>query len=159
MATHQTAPWTLLKPLAYTSTAFVGVNMAATSIIFIPALLRITANKSERPTTARLFASVNELSMKYNIPLEVLSMLSFGALAYKARAHDGWKGWVAAVGVLGSIFPLKNMLMAPCAKNIAREDVQGQELDDSLRTWSVLNLARSGIVLGAGVVAVVFGES
>lgn len=67
--------------------------MAATSTFFIPALLQVTDTKQEQTTAVKLFASVNELSMKYDITLEALSMLSDGAFAFKAYWHDGTEAW------------------------------------------------------------------
>lgn len=89
-------------------------------------------------------------------------MVSYGALAHKAYYRDGsdaWKGWIAAVGIIGTIFPLKNILMAPAAKTVANGNVHEKEFEDSLRNWSTLNLIRSGIVLGAGIVAAMFDEA
>lgn len=88
-------------------------------------------------------------------------MISYGALAHRAYFWDGsgaWKGWAAAVAIIGTIFPLKNMLMAPLAKAVAGGNVQGPEFKDSLQKWSTLNLVRGGIVLSAAVVATLFGE-
>ena len=148
--------WALLKPLAYTSTVFVGINMAATSMIFVPALLRITTTQQDRSAATRLFATANELSMKYNIPLEILAITSYGALAFKAYWQDhsnAWKGWISAAGILMTIFPLKNVFMAPLARGLTSH-VREVEVRETLWYWSGLNLARSMIVLSAGLVGV-----
>ena len=153
---HVNSIWALLKPLAYTSTAFVGINMAATSVIFIPSLLRITTTQQDQSAASKMFARLNELSMTYNIPLEFLAIASYSALAAKSYWRDGsdaWKGCVAASGILVTIFPLKNVFMAPLARRIASQ-VGQVETRESLWYWSALNLARSMIVLGAGLVGV-----
>ena len=120
---------------------------------------------------AMQFTLMSKTSFATAVPLEALSLLASGYLAYHYRSlslpGSTWGKWAAICGLVTAIFPFTGVMMAPLDHKLARlagEEAQIEPYEDAppdremergnaemfLKQWNGYNTVRAAILAVAG---------
>ncbi|KAF7186093.1 hypothetical protein HII31_12554 [Pseudocercospora fuligena] len=120
---------------------------------------------------AQQFSAMETAMFRVQVPLEFATIAAFGIVAHRARvAGNGiWTRWATAAALVAAIFPFTGALMAPLGHKVARiagDEEKVEPYEDApidreaeksntvqfIKKFAALSIARTAIVLGAGLV-------
>ncbi|TKA21682.1 hypothetical protein B0A50_08799 [Salinomyces thailandicus] len=120
---------------------------------------------------AMQFSLMSKTSFATTMPLEAITILASGFLAYHYRSiglgASTWGRWAAVAGLVAGVFPLTGAVMAPMEHKLARmagEEAQIEPYEDAppdremergntemfLMRWNGFNTVRAGLMVVAG---------
>lgn len=122
---------------------------------------------------ARQFAQLEALTYRASVPIEVIALGMFSVAAVRSRNAGSklWTHWAVAAGLVGTVFPLSAVWMAPLVLKIKRlggdeekiepyedapidRDAEKSNTVEFLTTWSYMNFGRSMLLYAAAGIGV-----